>query len=262
VLKAGDFPTLLQVGESGEIKLGHFTEASDTYALATYGRRLAFSRQSIINDDLNAFARVMAGYAVRLADFENALWFTLLQSGGSNHGPTLGDTGQLFNATAVTTPGGHANLTGTGTAISVASLGVGRATMRKQVSLEGQSQLPGAAPIKLNLSPRYLLVGPDIEVTALQFSTQIVPAQGSNVNPYAGRHEVVVDANISSATAWYLFADPARAAVSVYGSLQGSPGPRVESRQGFEIEGVEMKVAMDFGVAFVDFRGAYKNVGA
>ena len=37
-LKVGDFPVLLEVGEAGEIKYGAFSEAGETWALATYGR--------------------------------------------------------------------------------------------------------------------------------------------------------------------------------------------------------------------------------
>lgn len=252
VLKAGDFPVPLQVGEAGEIQLGSFSEAKDTYALATYGRRLLFSLQSLVNDDLNAFARVMADYATRLADLENSIWFSLLTT-ASGAGPTLGDGGALFNATAVTTAGGHANLTSSGTAISVDSLGVGRAAIQKQTSLDG---------LKLNITPRYLLASPDKRTLAEQHVTAITPPAAASANPFASRLEVLSDANLTSANPWYLFADPARNPVSVYGYLQGQAGPDVATRAGFEVLGVEMRVAMHFGCAFVDFRGAYRNAGA
>lgn len=131
--KVGDFPVSLEVGEGGEIKLGWFSEAKEVFALATYGRRLHFSRKAMVNDGLGAFTRVMQAAGVRVADFENSLFYALLLS-GSGLGPTLNDTGTFFNATAVTTTGGHANYTSSGTAISVDSIGVGRAMMQKQVS--------------------------------------------------------------------------------------------------------------------------------
>jgi len=246
VLKAGDFPNLLQVAEEGEIKLGSFSEAKDTYALATYGRRLLFSFQSIVNDDLGAFGRIMRSAAVRLADFENALWFTLLTS-ASGVGPTLGDGLALFHTT-------HANYTASGTAIDVTAIGVMRALFRKQTSLDG---------LKLNLLPRFLLTSPDKETLARQYTTLIGPnVAPTSQNPWAGTLEPIADANLSSANPWYGFADPARAATSVYGYLSGQAGPSVATRQGFEVLGVEMRVALHFGTAFVDFRGAYRNVGA
>lgn len=253
VLKAGDFPIPIQVGEEGEIQLGKFTEAKDSFALVTYGRRLLFSFQMMMNDDLNAFNRIMSSAAIRLADFENALWFASLIS-AAGAGPTLGDTGALYNSTAVTTVGGHANLTSSGTAISIDSIGVGRASMRKQVSLDG---------LKLNIVPKYIVTSPDKETLARQFTTVLGPnlAAGSQ-NPWAGQLEPLADANLVSANPWYLFADPARAQVSVYGYLSGSSGPQVAARQGFEVLGTEMRVALHFGFAFIDFRGTYRNAGA
>jgi hypothetical protein len=35
-----------------------------------------------------------------------------------------------------------------------------------------------------------------------------------------------------------------------------------ETKQGFEVDGVEMKARMDFGAAAIDFRGMQKNSGA
>lgn len=247
VLKVGDFPLPLEVGEAGEIKLGAFSEEKDTYALATYGRRLLLHFQMLVNDDLGAFTRVMSGAAMRLADFENALWFALLTS-ASGVGPTLGDGVALFNAAS------HGNYTSSGTAIDVANLGVGRALMRKQTSLDG---------LKLNLTPRYLLTSPDKETLARQYTTvtgsDVAP---SSKNPWAGLLEPVADANLTTANPWYLVTDPMRAATSVYGYLEGSAGPNVATRQGFEVLGVEMRVALHFGTAFVDYRGIYRNAGA
>lgn len=252
ILKVGDFPQLLELGENAEIQLGSFSEAKDTYALASYARALAISFQMLVNDDLGAINRVMGAGGRRVADFENALWFTLLQS-ASGVGPTLGDTGALFNATAVTTAGGHANYVSSGTAIDVTSLGVARAAMKKQVSLDG---------LKLNIRPRFLLVTPDKETIAEQYTTQITPALGSSVNPFAGKLETLSDANITSSTAWYLFADPAVAPVSAYGYLQGQAGPRVRVQPGWKTLGVEVALDEHFGTCFFDFRGVYKNNGA
>jgi hypothetical protein len=253
VLKVGDFPLPLEVAEAAEIKIGSFSEAKDSYALTTYGRRLVLSMQAIVNDDTNAFSRVMSAAGRRLADFENSLWFTSLIS-ASGAGPTLGDTGALFNATAVTTAGGHANLTASGTAIDVTSIGIGRAMIRKQVSLDG---------IKLNITPKYIMTSADKETLALQYTTVIGPnVAPSSQNPWAGRLEAIADANLTTANPWYLFADPAALSCSVYGYLAGETGPQVVTRQGFETLGVEMRVSLNFGFAFVDFRGAYRNAGA
>jgi len=133
------------VAEAGEVELGSFSEDGETWALATYGRIVSFSRQAIVNDDLGAFQRLMQGAGMRAAQVENALVFALLTSGTSNNGPTIADGSQVFAT-------GHGNLASSGTAIDVTNLGAARAAIQKQTSLDG---------IKLNAPPRYLLVSPD-----------------------------------------------------------------------------------------------------
>jgi hypothetical protein len=243
------------VAEAGEIKLGYFAEQKNTVALGTYGRRLSFSRQALINDDLNSFGRVMGAYGVRIADFENATFFTLL----STVGPTLGDTGAMFNATAVTTAGGHANLTASGTAISDTSITVGYAQMAVQTGI-GTTGLGDG--IKLNIAPKFLLAAPGKRNLAYQYtSSAYVPAAPTNLNSWAGVLTPILDANLTG-NRWWLFADPAAFPNFAYGSLAGAPGPRVSTRAGFEIEGVELRVAFDFYVGGIDFRGGYCNAGA
>lgn len=251
MLKVGDFPVPLQVGEGGEIKQGYFSESKETFSLLTYGRRMAFTRQSIINDDLSAFGQVMEDAGSRVADFQSALFFTMLTS-NAGVGPTLGDGGALFNATAVTTAGGHANYISSGTAIDVTNLGIARAMIQKQVSLDG---------LKLNIQPRFLLTSPDKRTIAEQYVATLAPATASSANPFSGRLEVLSDANLSG-NAWYLIGDPSRTPALIYGSLEGEVGPRIETRQGFEIEGVEMKVAFDYVAGAVDFRSILRNAGA
>lgn len=255
VLNTGDFPAPIEVGEGGEIKLGSFGEQKNTVALLTYGRRLSFSRQSLINDDLNSFGRVMGAYGVRIADFENATFFTLL----STVGPTLGDGGAMFNATALTTAGGHANYTSSGTAISDTSITVGYALMAAQTGIGADNLGDG---IKLNIQPRFLLAAPAKRNLAFQYtSSNYVPSAPTSMNSWAGQLEPVLDSNLSG-NRWWLFADPGQFPNFAYGSLQGAPGPRVTSRDGFEIEGVEMRVAFDFYVGGIDWRGGYCNAGA
>jgi hypothetical protein len=51
----GDAPSLDVVAEGGEFKRGSTSDQREQYALATYGKVVAISRQVIINDDLSAF---------------------------------------------------------------------------------------------------------------------------------------------------------------------------------------------------------------
>jgi hypothetical protein len=65
-----------------------------------------------------------------------------------------------------------------------------------------------------------------------------------------------------SATAWFLAGSPDQIDILEYGSLEGEEGPIVESRVGFDIDGLEVKCRHDFAAKAIDWRGLYKNPGA
>jgi hypothetical protein len=44
--------------------------------------------------------------------------------------------------------------------------------------------------------------------------------------------------------------------------LAGGEGPQVESKSGWDVDGVEVRVILDFGAGFIDWRGWYQNAGA
>lgn len=246
VIRAGDFPSLQAVGENGEIKAGTFSESKETIQVAPYGVRLNISRVMIVNDNLAAIEQVLGSAGVRVSDWENAIAFASLLS-ASGAGPTLAtDSLAVFHST-------HGNLAGAGSAITVAAVGAGRAAMSKQTTLDG---------IKANFQPATLLTGPDKQTEAEQLLTSITPAQTSNAVPESLRRLAPVsDANITG-NAWYLFADPSIAPTWVYAYLEGFTGPRLSSQDEFGVQGMSVKLEHDFGVAAIDYRGAYRNPGA
>ncbi|MDO5606640.1 MAG: peptidase U35, partial [Paracoccus sp. (in: a-proteobacteria)] len=67
----GGAPDLHKVLESGEFQYGTIGEGREVYALATYGRIVAITRQTLINDDLDAFTRVPASFGASAADLES-----------------------------------------------------------------------------------------------------------------------------------------------------------------------------------------------
>jgi hypothetical protein len=64
-----------------------------------------------------------------------------------------------------------------------------------------------------------------------------------------------------SATAWYQVADPATVDTIEYAYLSGNEGVYTETRNGFDVDGVEFKCRIDFGAGVVDWRGLFKNAG-
>ncbi|MCL1462724.1 phage major capsid protein, partial [Klebsiella pneumoniae] len=87
--------------EHGEFKYGSVTDGGETYAVLTYGRIVALTRQAIINDDLRAFDRMVAGFGAAAMRLENRTVYSQLTANAA-----MADAVALFHAT-------HANL-GTG----------------------------------------------------------------------------------------------------------------------------------------------------
>jgi hypothetical protein len=108
-LRLGTIASLPVVAEGAaytELGLGDNGEKS---TFIKYGGYLSFTLEAMDRDDtrkLRSAPREIANAALRNISEQIAAIFTT----ASGTGPTLADTGKLFNATAVTTAGGHANL--------------------------------------------------------------------------------------------------------------------------------------------------------
>lgn len=82
------------------------------------------------------------------------------------------------------------------------------------------------------------------------------------MNPFTNKLEVVVDANLTSATRWYLSARPGAPDGLLHAYLDGNVGLQIFIRKGFEVDATEFNVRLDFGCGFVDHRAWYMNPGA
>jgi hypothetical protein len=89
----------------------------------------------------------------------------------------------------------------------------------------------------------------------------LAAAEAANVNPLAGRLTVVVEPRLP-AGAWYLAAEPATADGLEYALLEGEDGPNVVTENGFDVDGVRIRVRADFGGGWVDWRSWFRNPGA
>lgn len=249
-LKVSGMSRLEKVVEGGEITAQTIGEAVETFAVETYGSTFALSRNAIVNDDLGAFGGwgQMMGQAA--ADTEAELLFAHLTANGGN-GPKMGEDGKtLFHAS-------HGNLADTGAGwwaaatVNAGSLDAARQALRTQKGMRGEF---------INVTPKYLLVGPDLETEAEKLLAEIRPATTDDVNPFAGRLTLLVEPRLADGS-WYVFADPAAIPVIEYAYLAGSEGPQLSSRDGWDVLGREFRVVLDFGCGVVDWRGAYRNPG-
>lgn len=243
----GEAPALKKVGEHGEFTRGTMAEAGESYRLDTFGRIVGITRQAIINDDLGAFADLSRRIGAAAAEFEAAFLVDLLTMAGGI-GPTMSDGKTLFHAD-------HGNLAAAGGALNVDNVSAARTALRSMKGLDGKTPI--------NAAPRFLLVPAALETAAEKVMAQIYATKAADANPLSGTLTVVVDPRLDakSATGWYVFADPAQTEVLEYSYLENEPGPQIETRSGFDVDGVEVKVRLDFGAGAVDWRGAYRNQG-
>jgi hypothetical protein len=243
-LQLGEAPALLAVDEHGEFTHGTIGEGREVFHLATYGRIFAITRQALVNDDTDAFSRVATLFGRAARNLESDLVWAQVTANG-----LMGDGNALFSAA-------HNNIDAAGAAISVDAIGAGRAAMRLQTGLDGATLL--------NISPNYLIVPAALETLADQFVSQNLMASApGSINPFAGRLQVIAEPRLDAVSdqQWYLSATPAQVDIIEYATLEGEAGPMVESRIGFEVDGLQIKARHDFAAKVIDWRGLWRNAG-
>lgn len=232
------------VPEGGQFQQDVFGEASARTKVATYGKIFSLTRQAIINDDLGLFSKIATKYGSAAKRLVNKMVYAQLTGTVK-----MQDNVALFDAK-------HGNVATTGEALSLKAIAKAITAMRRQKGITGAANL--------NITPKYLVVPPELEVTAYQIVNSTAAVDGTNsgvVNPYKGRFVVVADAELTDPDAWYLVADASQHDTIEVTYLNGVETPRLETRQGFDVDGIEYKVAFDVGVDAIDFRGLYKNAG-
>ena len=239
----GEAPELEKVNESGEFKYGKMGEDNAQYRLETFGKIIPLTRQTIINDDLDAFSRVPTAFGSAAAELEsNIVWGLITEN------VKMSDNKALFHAD-------HGNL-GTAGALDITTLTEARKKMRRQKGLNTSRPL--------NLMAQYLIVPAALETKGQQIISEILSAKSADVNPFAGTLQLIVEPRLDekSETAWYLAAAPSRIDTIEYAYLSGERGVYIETQQGFDVDGVKIKARLDFGAGAIDYRGLFKNAGA
>ncbi len=239
-----DISPMKQVAEAAEYQYATVGDSAEQYTVGKWGQIISISWETIINDDLSAFDRIPMAMGLEAAQIEGDVVYAILLGN-----PNMADGTAIF-------ANGHGNLAAAGTAISVASLTAGRVAMRTQKAPQGRF---------LALAPAYLVVGPLQEQAALQFTSQnYVATKNADINPEYNRNLTpIVDPRITDLS-WYLLADPNALPIDTieYAYLAGYEGVMIEQRQGFEVDGLDVKARLVFGAKAIDYRGLYKNPGA
>jgi hypothetical protein len=264
-------PSLRPLAEAETVKYGTIGEGAETWRLMRYSSGFALSYVALVNDDMGGFSDIPSDYGMRAAALESDIVYSTLLANG-----TLSDGGALFNSTALTAAGGHANLlsgatskmsfsTADGAAAAIAAVGGLEEMLGKQL-------IPGTKS-PANLRGAFLLVPLALGTAARQlFSADTGPSNASEVNPYRTQYQVITESRLQlgmtigdtvysgSSTAFYLMAATGRTVR--YGSLQGESSPAVTSELDFDTDGLKIKCTHTFGAKAVDFRSMAKSAGA
>jgi hypothetical protein len=232
-----------EIVEGGEYTFDQLKEAKESYRVKKYGKKIAITWETLINDDLDAFSRIPMAIANQAAQKQNDIVWSILT--GST---TMGDNVALFHTAT------HGNLASSGAAINNTSLGLARAAMRKQKDLNGKDFI--------NVQPSFLIVGPDKETEAEAVIHGITyPTADSDVNVWKNKLKIIVEPRITG-NVWYLAAMPSMIDTIEYAFLEGEGELFTEQKQGFDVDGIIIKARMVFGAKAIDWKGFYKNPGA
>lgn len=245
--RLGSFGNLDSLGELSEFKNKSIPDGErSTIIASTKGNLINISRQTIINDDLSAFVGLsaMLGRAARRTIEADV--YALLASN-----PVMFDGIALFHAS-------HGNLAASGSVVSVASIEAARIAMAMQRDISGNDFL--------DLRPALWLGGMAAGGQArLTNDAQYDPDTNNKLqmpNRVRGLYRDVIDTPRITGTDWYTFADPNDAPAIEVAFLNGEQSPFLDREDGFEVDGIQWKVRLDYGVAAIDYRGVYRNPGA
>lgn len=262
-IRFSEMGTPEMVPEGKEYPEAAMSDAKEVYKVNKYGNMFTVTWETVVNDDLDAISRIPAMQGAACRRLQNQAVYGVLTANAA-----MADTGLLFNATAQTSAGGHANYaTGAG-APSVTTLNTAYISMMTKKGLRSD--------VILNIQPAFLIVPAAISATALQLIGSIAdPSVGgsaagnSNTKNIYGPNgdrplrvvvEPLLDAN--SSTAWYLAANNSQVDTVEITFLEGEQSPVLENEWDFDKDVYKYKVRQTFGVAAIDYRGLYKHNGA
>ncbi|MFA7254133.1 MAG: Mu-like prophage major head subunit gpT family protein [Patescibacteria group bacterium] len=263
---------LQQLPRGDTAKDATVADARETYKIARYAKQFVVDEQDIIDDRLGAIMRMPQEMGAAARRLRPDLVYALLLANAA-----LADTGALFNATAVTTAGGHANLTTAvlgATGIKAAILAMG-----KYREADGTT---------LNIKPRYLIVPSALQWTAKELLTSTAQAYTAAaaaatpslyypINVIAGENlSLRVDDRIGAAGVVDPTTNASRTGLDTNWLLSAG-GPRtvrVAYRRGTNRQpvmrsflldkgqwGLGWDINLDIGAKALDYRGLHKSAG-
>lgn len=250
-VQLGGAPSLLRVVEGGEYTEGTIGDGAEKYRVHKYGRIVALTWETIVNDDLDALTRIPFAFGASAADLESDQVYKIL-----TNNPLMADGYRLFSNE-------HGNI-GTAAALAAAldpsspnPLAQMRKLMRLQKGIDGRY---------ISVNPQFLIVPPDLEEAALKATNAaIVAGRGVDLNVTGVSLTPIVEPRLhdgeNGATRWFGAAAPGVIDTIEYAYLEGHEGVFTETKAGFEVDGLQVKCRHVFGAKAIDHRGLFMNEG-
>jgi hypothetical protein len=201
----GTLPAVSEGAEYTELPIGDSPETAD---FTKYGGYIPLTLELIDRDmsrKLAAYPRELAAAGLRKISALVSALFTA----NSGVGPTMADTGALFNSTAVTTAGGHANLLTTALAATAWDAAC-TAVYDQPMLIKNEAGLIGTGP-KMAINPRFLLVPRALQLTGMKI---LYPSLENAANIYSENQQrgqpgdVITVPEWTDATDWAAVCDP------------------------------------------------------
>lgn len=243
-IRLGGMGRLEPLTEQGEFTATSRAENGEKMRLGTFGRRFDVSRQLIIDDDLGLLNDIVSALGEASAQTEADLLVDLLTNPGN-----LSDGTAVFD---VSRKNLHQVALDGDSPIAWDGLSDMRADMRRVTDLDGKT-IVGA-------TPKFLLVGPELEGDAERLmASNLRPIAPGDVNPV--KLEVLVEPRLGEAKTFWLFADPASRPTLAHAYLAGAEGVQIQRQEAWNTLGLSFRAFLDFGAAWLDWRGASKSTG-
>lgn len=212
-----DLPAIEEGAEYTELAVG---DSPESVSFKKYGGYVPITLE-VIDRDL---ARMLSGYAKQLAIAGLRKISKLISeifTSNSGVGPTMADTGALFNATAVTTAGGHANLTETALSANQWDA-VCQAVYAQPMLIKNEAGSYGIGPA-MAINPKFILVPRTLQKTAMEICTGALVREESHFydNVLKGTAVPVVVPEWTDVNNWAAVCDPLVAPAIYVGERYG-----------------------------------------
>lgn len=176
------------------------SEAADSFSVEKYGRRLSFSWEQMVNDDLDAFRNAPSRLGRGTRRSEQKFVTTLYVD-------TNGPHATLYTA-------GAGNILTGNPALTTDNLQAGLTALSTQVDEDGEPIFVGGAilvvPPALEATARRILETTQFRITDADGNVTIISGNGlaRNLRLVVDPYIPIVAATANGGTSWFLFADP------------------------------------------------------